>query len=250
MSSTRVLQRSRSATWLSSRSPASWPRASLTALKRSMFRCTSPTCSPAAAGERDGVPQPVGQRPAVGQPGQRVGEGAADQVVLGAAPVGDVDQREDDELRLAVVVAHDLVRLDHPQLGAVGRGAAGARRRAAGSGRGARRARASRPRSPTGGSSGWASRSTWRPASSSAVRPVRAHIIGFATSTCPSRSTIALGIGAERNSAWNSWPRSASRVSMARMRCPAGRRGYRRVSAAPRRRGCSPVTGSPIGAAK
>ena len=75
---------------------------------------------PAAAGQRDRVAEPVGERAAVGQPGERVGEGAADQVVLGPAAVGDVDEGEDDELRVAVVVADDLVRLDRPQLGAVG----------------------------------------------------------------------------------------------------------------------------------
>jgi hypothetical protein len=31
---------------------------------------------------------------------------------------------------------------------------------------------------------------------------------------------MAFGMGAERKSAWNSWPRSARRVSMARIRCP------------------------------
>jgi hypothetical protein len=74
---------------------------------------------PAPAGQRHRVPQPVGERTAVGQAGERVGERPADQVVLGPAAVGDVDQRQDDELRRPVVVVHDLVRLDHPQLGAV-----------------------------------------------------------------------------------------------------------------------------------
>ena len=131
-----------------------------------------PDLQPAAAGQRDGVPQPVGEGAAVGQPGERVDERAADQVLLGAAAVGDVDQREDDELRVAVVVPDDLVGLDHPQLGAVGPAQpALAVQSRFGSSAGSPGA-ASRPRSPTGGSSGWASRSTCRPASSSAVRPV------------------------------------------------------------------------------
>jgi hypothetical protein len=75
---------------------------------------------PAATGQRHGVPQAVGQRAPVGQAGERVGERPADQVVLGAAAVGDVDEGEDDELRLAVVVPDDLVGLHDPQLGAVG----------------------------------------------------------------------------------------------------------------------------------
>jgi hypothetical protein len=75
---------------------------------------------PAATGQRDGVPETVGQRAAVGQPGERVGESPADQVVLGATPVGDVDERQDDELGRAVAVPDDLVGLHHPQLGAVG----------------------------------------------------------------------------------------------------------------------------------
>ena len=79
-----------------------------------------PDLQPPAARQRDRVPEPVGERAAVGQPGERVGERAADQVVLGPAAVGDVDEREDDELRVAVVVADDLVRLDRPELGAVG----------------------------------------------------------------------------------------------------------------------------------
>jgi hypothetical protein len=66
------------------------------------------------------VPQPVGERPAVGQAGQRVDERAPDEVVLGPPPVGDVDQREDDELGVPVAVPDHLVRLHHPQLGAVG----------------------------------------------------------------------------------------------------------------------------------
>ena len=180
---------------------------------------------PAAAGQRDRVPQPVGERAAVGQAGQRVGERAADQVLLGAAAVGDVDQRQDDEHRPAVAVVDDLVRLHDPQLAAVGAAQPAlaveqqVRVELRLAGRLVGRDVADRA------SSGWASRSTCRPASSSTVRPVRAHSIGLATSTWPSRSTSALAMGADRNSAWNSWPRSASRVSMARRRWPAGLAG-------------------------
>ena len=139
---------------------------------------------PAAAGERDRVAQPVGQRAAVGQPGQRVGERAADEVLLRAAAVGDVDQREDDELRRRRCCGARPRATARPTARCRPTGAAAARRPGAGSGRArARPAPGSRPRSPTGGSSGWASRSTCRPASSSAVRPVRAHIIGLATRT-------------------------------------------------------------------
>ena len=79
-----------------------------------------PDLQPAAARQRDRVPQPVGQRAAVGQAGQRVDERTPDEVVLGPPPVGDVHHREDDELRVPVVVPDHLVRLHHPELGAVG----------------------------------------------------------------------------------------------------------------------------------
>ena len=178
-----------------------------------------PDLQPAAAGERDGVPQPVGEGAAVGQAGERVDEGPADQVVLGPAAVGDVHQREDDELRRRRCCAGPPRATGRPTARVPSERRS---RRSPSSSRfgssGGSPGRGSRPRSPTGGSSGWARRSTCRPASSSAVRPVRAHIIGFATSMWPSRSTSAFGIGAERNRAWKSWPRSASRVSMARMR--------------------------------
>ena len=54
--------------------------------------------------------QPLGQGAPVRQPGQRVGEGPADQVLLGAPAVGDVDQREDDELRRRHQRCCDLYR--------------------------------------------------------------------------------------------------------------------------------------------
>ena len=199
---------------------------------------------PAAAGQRDGVPQPVGERAAVGQPGERVGEGAADQVVLGPAAVGDVDQREDDELRLAVVVPDDLVRLDDPQLGAVGPAqpplAVEQQVRVELRARpGRRRGRGRRPAGRRGGRAGRRAGRRAPPPSarsartSSGSRPARGRRGRRGPSGSARRGT-APGTAGRGRRAGCRWPACAARRR---------RRARRRASAAPRRREGSPAQG-------
>ena len=85
---------SRCATSSSSPSPCAWPRASLTALKSSRSTNSTAICASSRAARVERVLDAVVEQRAVGEPGERVVEGAVAQLLLEGLAIVDVARGE------------------------------------------------------------------------------------------------------------------------------------------------------------
>src|SRR5215216_770483 len=99
----RTQDRSRSATWISSRSPAAWPQAVVDLLEPVQVDEQHRHRRGLALGPLEGVVDPVLEQGPVGQRGQRVVERLVDQLVLELAALGDVAGVEDQPADAGVV---------------------------------------------------------------------------------------------------------------------------------------------------
>ena len=103
------------ATRRSSSSPAAWPSESLTVLKSSRSTNSTAIAPPRPRGGQR-APHAVLEQRAVGQPGERVVERAAAQLLLERDPVGDVAGEQHERADLPVVQAVLGQRLERARL--------------------------------------------------------------------------------------------------------------------------------------
>ena len=113
VSHSRSSRRSRSAKATSRRSPAWWPRASLTSLKSSRSSSSSATGSPVRRASLEGLLEVVGEQRPVGQAGEGVVGGLLAEQLLGLELVGDVDHDAAHQQRPAVGVPLDRRHVAH-----------------------------------------------------------------------------------------------------------------------------------------
>ena len=106
-SDARIACASREPICCSSQSPLSWPRLSLTTLKRSTSMNTTANRPPRAARAGERVLEAVAEQRAVGQPGQRVVQRLVGERVGGRLLGADVLDLGDEVQRLAVLPAHE-----------------------------------------------------------------------------------------------------------------------------------------------
>ena len=92
----------RSATTLSSWSPASWPRLSFTCLNPSRSTRSTASTAERPRGARERLVEPVAEERAVRQPGQPVVERLPGELLLEPHALGDVPRVEDDAADLPV----------------------------------------------------------------------------------------------------------------------------------------------------
>ena len=115
----RVPSDSRAATAWSSRSPASWPRWSLTCLKPSRFQEQDGNPAPGATGAIERHAEPVGEQFAIRQAGEGIVQHSVPQLLLMLVASGGVLQDHDGMFGPAVLIAHNVGGHPAPERGAV-----------------------------------------------------------------------------------------------------------------------------------